>query len=332
MTDNDEANEKKDHNPVEEVGNEEDDEKTLLAFMEAKKNYEEMQRKIDERGIKEKAQQTVQENDDDVNMILVEEKVDVSFLDGGYDWRIHVTEILQVMANGNDKDDQVVQPQVVLPYDLFNTQLGIRESMAIKYCEYLGIEPITDHAIAIKLSYIEILKKSLSKTIINIINKFWFDIANKLGLYHGNNNEKVYDSKTLRLAIQQCKKFSQCKKLMTLFYLVFDHKNLMNYQKKIADHVEKIHNIKFVVPVKDDPSKRAKQHCLISLVSHEINTQRNTLVNHALATLNLKFQLKRVTGTFNKEDPKRKKLYLYPYMIKGNLVSRLFCFMKSIHI
>ena len=225
------------------------------------------------------------------------------------------------------KNDQVVLPQVVLPHDLFNTQLGIHQNMAIKYCEYLGIKPITEQAINIKLSYIETLKKSLSKTIITIINKFWFDIANKLQLFHGKNNSKVYDSKTLRLAIQQCKKFSQCKKLMTLFYLVFDHEVLKNYQKTIADHIETIHNVKFIVPVKDGHN-RQRQHCLVSLVSHELNTQRNNLIKHALSTLGLKFQLKREPGTFNPTDPKRKKFYLYPYMIKGNLVSRLFTYIS----
>ena len=231
------------------------------------KKFEELKRKLDERGIKEKAEQTEQPDEDDENMILVEEEVDLSFLDGGYDWRIHMTEILQDLAgtpNNNDRTDHIV-----LPHDLFNTQLGINRSMAEKYCEYLKIIPLTEHAIDIKLSYIEIFKKDLSNTIITIINKFWFDIANKLQLYHGKNNSQVYDSKSLRLAIQQCKKFSQCKKLMTLFYLVFDHMVLKNYQNTIATHVQTIHNVEFLFP-KKDCRDRQRQHCLISLVSHEI--------------------------------------------------------------
>lgn len=327
MTDNDEEKGTEDHNPQKEVTNNNDDEDEILAYHKAKKAFEEINRRLIEKGIKDKAEQEKQpekdDDEDDKNMILVAEEVDLSFLDGGYDWRIHFTEILRDMACNNTNNIDRTDP-VILPYDLFNTQLGINESMAINYCKYLEITDITEQAIDIKKSYIEVLKKNLSKTIITVIHKFWFDICNKLGLTHGKNRSKVYDTKTLRLAIQQCSKFSQCKKLMTLFYLVFDHKALTSYQHSISKHVETIHNVTFIVPQKVD-FNRQRQHCLISLISHELNSQRNIIVGHAMKTLGLKFQLKREKGTVKPEDRiLRKKGFLYPYMIKGNLVSRLF--------
>jgi hypothetical protein len=130
----------------------------------------------------------------------------------------------------------------------------------------------------------------------------------------------VKDDKSLRLAIQQCQTYNDCKRVLILLYLVFDF--LPNYHIDMSTFIQRIHNVTILEPPKIG-KKRKTQHFLISLISHELNTQRKTLVDHAKATLGLTFQLKRVPGTFKASDPKRKKRHIYPWMITGDLVSHL---------
>ena len=174
--------------------------------------------------------------------------------------------------------------------------------MAYNYNNYLNVKN-EEPNITNCQERIEKIKKDLSNTIITIWHKFWFDMANKLN-FTCNKKYRVHDDKTLRLAIQQCKTFKECKKVYYLLYLCFDY--LPFYQKEIAKHVSRMHNIRVLDPPRIG-SKLPTQNLLISLISHELNTQRYHLSKHASLTLGLKFQLKQNHGTFVTFTEKKEK-------------------------
>lgn len=297
----------------------------FLEYERKKKEFEDFERKFksrkqgetnDDTAVVEEGNQLSAE--DKVAFITEPEYVYLDFLEHGYNWKVHMTGILQneLTTPLEHKDDDV--GRLVLPHDLFNTQLGVTPAMAWNYNNYLKIKN-EEPNISNTQERIEKIKKDLSNTIITVWHKFWFDIANKLNLLC-NKKHLVHDDKSLRLAIQQCKTFNDCRKVYYLLYLCFDY--LPSYQKDIAKHVSRLHNIKVLDPPKIG-RQRQTQNFLISLISHELNTQRFHLSKHAQTTLGLKFQLKRNPGTFESFVGKKQKKFIYPWNITGTFVSNL---------
>lgn len=307
------------HNHEDVTEEESINEETFIEYQRRKKEFEDFEQKFKSKNKgKTKNDTTNEAEDNQVSCIIAPEYVHLDFLENGYNWKVHMTGLLQNDLNTPFEHVDSQDGRLILPHDLFNTQLGITSAMAWKYNDYLGVkneEPFITNC----LERIEKIKKDISNTIITIWHKFWFDIANKLNLTC-HKNRVVHDDKTLRLAIQQCQTFKECRKVYYLLYLCFDYLPL--YQRDIAKHVERIHNIKVLVPPKLG-HERQRQNFLISLISHELNTQRFHLCKHAYATLGLKFQLKRTPGTFKEIVVKKQKRYIYPWNITGTLVSHL---------
>jgi hypothetical protein len=307
------------HNPDEDEEEESIDEEERIEFERRKKEFEDYERKFKSKDKgKTKTATTDVSEDSQLAFIAEPEYVHLDFLVNGYNWKVHMTSLLQNDLNTPFEHVDSLDGRLVLPHDLFNTQLGVNMENAWKYNNYLNIKN-EEPNITNCLQRIEKIKKDMSNTIITIWHKFWFDIANKLNLTC-NKKYLVHDDKTLRLAIQQCQTFQDCRKVYYLLYLCFDY--LPFYQRDIATHVESIHNVTVLTPPLDG-KKRQTQNFLISLISHELNTQRFHLCKHAYETLGLKFQLKQTPGTFKKIQGKKQKKYIYPWNITGTLVSQL---------
>ena len=199
------------HNPDDE---EEDDEFELLEYECKKAELEAMERKIAAK--KNKAIEAKQPNSGDIGIeepatiIKGEEGVELNFnIEDGYDWINHMTELLMPNNNTNNKGDDKLQ----LPHDLFNPQTGTTLQNGRKYFMFSNNgSKVTDAVIENTVVIIEKLRKGFQNSIIKIIHKFWFDIANKLEMYR-NGNRVVKDDRTLRLAIQQCQSYEDCKKI-----------------------------------------------------------------------------------------------------------------------
>ena len=125
--------------------------------------------------------------------------------------------------------------------------------------------------------------------IMEIIYKFWFDIAKKIGIcsYTGHD---IRDNKSLVNSLQITNNEHDLHKIVLLLHIIFDW--LPNYQKKIMDLME----IKFPITILTVPSitqKRSGYHCIHLLITKVMTQERKTINKNLLIAIGIKVYITR---------------------------------------
>lgn len=237
-------------------------------------------------------------------------EVRLPWLDHGYDWRPHVSDEFDQKKKRNIKK---------IPHDMFHHANAITLNDGKKYCKFLEIEE-NETNLKNCVEEITMLRDKYRKFIVDLIYKFWFDIANKIGI--AKEQSYIFDSKMLMHSICSISTLKDCNKLVLLLYIVFDW--MGNYQIQIIDLMEQKYSIELMKPP-TVMGKRRILHCVHLLVTQMVNNERKVLNDAIRKTFGIhilltKFEKKeKKEGTVNKAF--RLKKCIYPWMIRGEFVS-----------
>ena len=226
-----------------------------------------------------------------------------------------------------------------IPYDMFPEDNAITNDYGYNYFKHIHkhenkyLEP-TEIEITNTVELLSTFRDKYKAYIMEIIYKFWFDIAKKIGIcsYTGQD---IRDNKSLVNSLLIINNEHDLHKIVLLLHIIFDW--IPNYQKLIMDLLE----IKFPIKILSVPTitkKRSGYHCMHLLITKVMTQERKTINKNLFLAIGIKVYVTRekqkgkIDSSGNKinvNHPERVQRCIYPYMIRGNFVSKnLYLFSK----
>ena len=223
----------------------------------------------------------------------------------------------------------------LIPHDLFPIDNKISKNYGISYYKHLYPDKdYTDDDIDNCVEEIDTLREHFKATIIEILYKFWFDIAFKLGIYQDGNI--IRDNKSLLKAFFEMDNRFDLNKMYVLLYLVFDW--LKKFQNDILLIIQRKHNIE-VMETPKIANVRTGKNCIHLLITRQITNERQTINERLKAAINIQCFISRDLKQERKNNPgkeikseKRDIKCIHPYMIRGDFVSNLSLYCVNIYV
>jgi hypothetical protein len=250
-------------------------------------------------------------------------EVKLPWLECSYDWKALIPD----HQDGNNKKKK---KKKLIPHDMFPIDNKISDDYGKSYFNHLyPNKDYTDDDISNCVEEIETLREHFKATIIEVLYKFWFDIAFKLGIYYDGNI--IRDNKSLLKAFFEMDNRFDLNKMFVLLYLVFDWLN--NYQNDIVLIIQRKHMVEVMEPPKMAHTRTGK-NCVHLLITRMITNERQTINERIKAALNIQCFISRDLKQERKDNPgkeiksvTRKIKTIHPYMIRGDFVSTcvLYC-------
>jgi hypothetical protein len=255
-------------------------------------------------------------------------EIKLPWLETGYDWNP-----LNPQCHDVSKNKKKLKIKTI-PYDMFPEDNAITNDYGYRYFKHIhqhdnvNLEP-TDIEISNIVELLCSFRDNYKAFITEIIYKFWFDIAKKIGIcsYTG---QAVRDNKSLVKALQLINNEQELHKIQLLLNIIFDW--LPDYQKSIMDLMEIKFPIKILkVPLKSH--KRSAYHCIHLLITKVMTQERKNINKNLNSAIGIKVYMTReknkgkIDSVGNKiivKHPDRVHHCIYPYMIRGNFVSNNF--------
>lgn len=242
-------------------------------------------------------------------------EIKLPWLEHGYDWNAHV------QSNRSDVKKKHIKK---IPHDLFHHTNAITKENGTKYCEFLNLE-LTDTNIRNCIEEINTFRDKYKRFIVEILYKFWFDIANKIGI--ADEDDYIFDSNGLIHSICSIQSEHDCSKLVLLLYIIFDWLGV--YQLSIISLLEERFSIQLINPP-IIPGKRRTLHCIHLLVTQMVTNERRILNDSINKTFGIRILLtksdKKEKKMVTEDASNRLKKCVYPWMIRGNFVSIYYLF------
>ena len=215
---------------------------------------------------------------------------------------------------------------------MFPEDNAITNDYGYKYFKHIhkhensNLEP-TDIEISNTVELLCSFRDNYKAYILEIIYKFWFDIAQKLGIcsYTG---QAIRDNKSLTKALQLTNNEQELNKIVLLLHIIFDW--LPDYQKNIMDLMEIKFPIKILKVPSITPKKRSVYHCMHLIITKVMTQERKNMNSNLFRAIGIKVYITRekmkgkIDSSGNKiinKHPDRVHNCIYPYMIRGNFVS-----------
>jgi hypothetical protein len=252
-------------------------------------------------------------------------EIKLPWLETGYDWNP-----LNPQCHDLSKKKKNIKIKTI-PYDMFPEDNAITNDFGYRYFQHIhkheneNLKP-TEIEISNTVELLCSFRENYKAFIMEIIYKFWFDIAKKIGIcsYTG---QAVRDNKSLVKALQLINNEQELHKIQLLLNIIFDW--LPNYQKSIMDLMEIKFPIKLLkVPLKSH--KRSAYHCIHLLITKVMTLERKNINKNLNSAIGIKVYMTReknkgkIDSAGNKiivKHPDRVHRCIYPYMIRGNFVS-----------
>ena len=206
---------------------------------------------------------------------------------------------------------------------MFHEDKTITRQHGINYYHHLHNNTNEPSEIEIENTIDEIssAREHYKSYISEIIYKFWFDIANKIGI-NSVNGQQIRDNKNLVKSLSLIDNHFELHKIVLLLHVIFDW--LPNYQDKIIDLMEEKFPIK-ILKVPKINNKRSKCHCMHLLITKVITNERKIINSHLKNSIGIKvFITKEVTPGVTSKINRRLHHCIHPWMIRGNFVSKIF--------
>ena len=242
-------------------------------------------------------------------------EVKLPWLEAGYAW----TSLAPEYYDMSKKKKTALK---TIPYDMFPEDKTITKEHAINYFKHVNdlVEP-NETDINNTIEKITSLRELYKTYITEIIYKFWFDIATKIGIT-SITGQQIRDNKSLVKAFQLIDNKYDLHKIVLLLHIIFDW--LVDYQQCIMELME----IKFPIKLLKVPkitNKRSRKHCMHLLITKVITLERKIINTNLSNTIGIKVYITREHQKENEiivKNETRTRYCIYDWMIRGAFVSK----------
>lgn len=237
-------------------------------------------------------------------------EIRLPWLETGYDWTALVPDIFI-------QDKKKIKVKTI-PFDLFPVDQMITEEHGKNYHKHLyNDNTINEEGIIDCMEQICTFRDQYKVFIVEILYKFWFDVATKIGIY--NNGIEIKNNKSFMKALLLIEEEFELKKIPLLLHVIFDF--VPNFQSSIVHLVETKFNIKIIQPVKKE-NQRIHKDCMHLLVTKMLANERKNINTNLHKMLGIKTGISRNKNDIDeKQSVTRKKKCIYDWMIVGEFVS-----------